>query len=567
MDGSDLPGILPPSMKLDTLSRLERHAKRLGEIATVLGRYGLADLFGGFNYPWLKDRLLSSDGQKLSDITTEAKVRMALTELGTAFIKLGQMLSTRGDLVGPALATELAELQANVPPDPTETAIATIEADFGRPVAELFAEFAEKPLASASIAQVFAARLHSGEEVVVKVLRAGIFEKVTTDLEIVHGLAELLEKHSPMLRPYQPVGIVRQFRRTLLREMDFTYERRNLEDFAGNFAGDETVHIPQVYPDLCSRRVVTMERLCGIPGSDAQALKNSGEDLTEFARRGANMYLEMVFRDAFYHADPHPGNLMLLSGCVVGVLDCGMVGRIDDELREDVEALLFAIVEHDSSQVAEMVLRLGAVPPDCQRDRLRIDLDDFLSDYIGHSLHDIDVGAALSSLIEIIRRHHIVLPPPLALLLKTIIILEGTSRLFSPEVSIAELMSRYYPSMIRRRFSPRRVIGKTRRMYRDWDRLIGIMPRHLSELLARMRDGTLTVHLDHRHLDPVINRLVIGVLTAALFLGSSELWSRQAPPLLFGVSVFGALGYLVSVFLGWRLLRAIRKSGNISSKD
>ena len=151
--------------------------------------------------------------------------------------------------------------------------------------------------------------------------------------------------------------------------------------------------------------------------------------------------------------------------------------------------------------------------------------------------------------------------------MKTIILLEGTSRMYSPEVSIAELMSRYYPSILRRRLSPRRLLGKTRRAYRDWERLLGIMPRHLSELLARMRDGTLTVHLDHRHLDPVINRLVLGVLTAALFLGSSELWSRLAPPLLFGVSVFGALGYLLSVFLGWRLLRAIRKSGNINSKD
>ena len=554
-------------MKIDPLSRLERHAKRLGEIATVLGKYGLADLFGGFDYPWLKDRLLSSDGQKISDVTTEAKVRMAMTELGTTFIKLGQMLSTRGDLVGPALADELTELQANVPPDPTETARATVEQDLGKPITELFAEFEDQPLASASIAQVFGARLHDGDSVVVKILRTGIIDKVTTDLEIVQGLAELLEKHSPMLKPYQPVAIVRQFRRTLLREMDFTYERRNLEDFAENFANDETVHIPAVYEDLCSRRVITMERLTGIRGNEAQALKDSGEDLNEFAQRGANMYLEMVFRDAFYHADPHPGNLMLMPGCVVGVLDCGMVGRIDEELREDVEALLFAIVEHDSSQVTEMVLRLGAVPPECQRDRLRLDLDDFLSDYIGHSLHAIDVGAALSNLIEIIRRHHITLPPPLALLLKTIIVLEGTSRLFSPEVSIAELMSRYYPSIMRRRLSPRRLLGKTRRAYRDWERLLGVMPRHLAELLARMRDGTLTVRprrrINRRRPDPVVRAAV----QARFVLSRSELWSRQAAPLLFGVSVFGALGYLVSVYLGWRLMRAIRKSGNISSKD
>ncbi len=554
-------------MKIDPLARLERHAKRLGEIATVLGKYGLADWFGGFDYPWLKDRLRSFDGQRLSDVSTEARVRLALTDLGTAFIKLGQMMSTRGDVVGPALAAELSELQSNVPPDPENAARLTIEEDLGAPVSGLFAAFEEAPLGSASVAEVHAATLKDGSHVVIKVLRKGIVEKVMTDLEIVQGLAELMENHSPTLRPYQPVAIVRQFRRTLLRELDFTYERRNLEEFASNFADDPTVHIPAVYRELSSKRVVTMERLFGISGTDQAALEASGQDLKEFAQRGANMYLEMVFRDALYHADPHPGNLMLLPDGVVGVLDCGMVGRIDEELREDVESLLFAIVEHDSAQVTEMVLRLGAVPPDCPRDRLRLDLDDFLSDYVGHSLQDIDVGQALSSLVEIIRRHHILLPPPLAMLLKTIILLEGTSRRFSPDVSIAELIRRYYPSIVRRRLSPRNILSKTRRAYRDWERLLGLLPRDLSDLMARVREGTLTVHLDHRHLDPVINRLVLGVLTAALFLGSSELWSRQAPPLLFDVSIFGALGYLMSVFLGWRLLRAIRKSGNISSKD
>jgi ubiquinone biosynthesis protein len=554
-------------MKLDAIARLERHAKRLGEIAAVLGRYGLADLFGGFDYPWLTDRLRSADGQTLAGISTAARVRLALTELGTTGIKLGQMLSTRADLIGAEWTAELSELQSNVPAESAEVARQLLQNDLGQSVDSLFAEFEDQPLAAASIAQVHAARLHSGERVVVKIRRSGIQAKVNTDLEIIQVLAELLEKHSPALRPYQPVAIVRQFRRTLLREMDFTYERRNLEEFARRFADEPNVHIPQVYPERCSHQIITMERLDGISGSDIQALKHSGEDLTEFARRGANMYLEMVFRDGFYHSDPHPGNLMLLQGCVVGVIDCGQVGRIDDELRDEVEALLLAIVENDSGHVTEQVLALGAVPADCPRERLRADLDDFMADYIGHPLRDIHVGHALSSLIEIIRRYHITLPPPLAVLLKTIIVLEGTSRRFSPDVSLAELMQPFCQRMVLRRLSPSRLFRRARRSYRDWDRLITLFPRDLADLLARFRDGTLTVHLDHRHLDPIVNRLVLGVLTAAIFLGSSQLWSSQAQPLVYGISIFGALGYLISVFLGWRLLRAIRKSGNISSKD
>ncbi|WP_395716872.1 ABC1 kinase family protein [Prosthecobacter sp.] len=555
-------------MKIDALSRLERHAKRIAEIATVLGKYGLADLFGGFQYAWLQDRLKSSDGHALiGDVTTAARVRMALTELGTTFIKLGQMLSTRSDLLGPELTDELAQLQCSVPADSAEIARTTIEKELGRPVHEMFSEFDDTPLAAASIAQVHAALLPTGRSVVVKVRRAGVAEQAATDLEIVQALAELLEKHSPALRAYQPVAVVRQFRRTLLRELDFTYERRNLEEFARNFADEPTVCIPEVFGDYCSHQVVTMERLEGIRGTEIDALRQSGEDLGEFARRGANMYLEMVFRDGFYHADPHPGNLILLPGNIVGVIDCGMVGRIDEDLRDEVESLLVGIVENDSSLVSEQVLRLGAVPPTCSREKLRSDLQDFMADYTGHPLNEIHVGAALSSLVEIIRRHHIVLPPALALLLKTIIVLEGTSRRFSPEVSLTELMQPYCSRLLLRRFSPGRVAKRARRAFRAWDHLLKALPRDLADLLARFRDGTLTVHLDHRHLDPIVNRLVLGILTAAIFLGSSELWSREAPPLLYGVSVFGALGYVLSLFLGWRLLRAIRKSGNIQSKD
>lgn len=554
-------------MKIEPLARLERHAKRLGEIAGVLGKYGLADLFGGFDYPWLNKRLLSSDGQVLSDLTTPARVRLAMTELGTTFIKLGQMLSTRPDLVGVEMADELAQLQSNVPAEGVETARAIILADLGRPLEELYAEFETVPLAAASIAQVYAARLHTGERVVVKVRRGGIEKKATTDLEIVQVMAELMEKHSPALRPYQPVAIVRQFRKALLREMDFTYEKRNIEEFTQHFAADPTVRIPAVHAELCSHQIITMERLEGISGTDIAALRACGEDLAEFAKRGANMYLEMVFRDGFYHADPHPGNLMMLPGCVVGVIDCGQVGRIDDDLREEVETLLLAIVENDSTQVTEQVLSLGSVPPDFNRERLRTDLDDFMADYVGHPLSEINVGNALTALIEIIRRYHITLPPPLAVLLKTIIVLEGTSRRFSPEVSLAELMQPFCQRMVLRRLSPKRMVRRVRRTYRDWDRLISALPRDLTDLLARFRDGTLTVHLDHRHLDPIVNRLVLGVLTAAIFLGSSQLWSSEAKPLLWGISVFGALGYAVSLFLGWRLLRAIRKSGNIDSRD
>jgi ubiquinone biosynthesis protein len=359
---------------------------------------------------------------------------------------------------------------------------------------------------------------------------------------------------------------VRQFRRTLLRELDFTLERRNLEEFAKHFAQDPTVYFPRAYPEFSTRRVLTMERLHGILGSDTAALAALGADFSEFARRGAHMYLEMIFRDAFYHADPHPGNLMLLPGGVVGVIDCGMVGRLEEELAEGVEDMLMAVVNHHSLDLAAIILRLGSAPAETPRDQLRADLTDFIADYVGQSIQDMDVSGALNSLLEIIRRYNITLPPPVALLLRTLVELEGTAQQLSPEFSLAEVVRPYYHSMVRRRLSIKRIVGRLQHAFRDWERLAEALPRDVSEVVKRVREGTFSVQLDHRHFDPVINRLVLGVMTSALIVGSSLLWSMKAPPTVKGISVVGAIGYLIAAYQGWRLLRAIKKSGDIHSQ-
>ena len=553
-------------MKFTALTRLERNVHRAGEIIGVLAKYGLADWVKGLKLSWVQNRLKSIDGQPIPDLKIEQRVRLAFTELGTTFIKLGQVLSTRPDLVGPEMAAELTHLQIATPADPYDTVRATIEAEFGNPLSKLFVHFKHAPLASASIAQVHIAQLHSGEHVVVKVQRTGIADKIMPDLDILAGLAELAEKHSSEMRRYQPVAVVRQFRRTLLRELDFTSERRNLEEFAKHFAQDDTVHFPRAYAEFSTRRVLTMERLEGILGTDAEALAASGADLNEFAHRGANMYLQMIFRDAFYHADPHPGNLMLLPEGVVGVIDCGMIGRLDEELAEGINDMLMAVVTHNAADLGEILLRLGSAPPATPRDQLRADLTDFVADYVGQSIQDMDLSGALNSLFEIIRRYNITLPPPLSLLLRTLVELEGTAQQLSPEFSLAEVFRPFYTKMVRRRVSLRRILGRIRHTYHDWERLVQSLPRDLEDVLKRVRDGSFAVHLDVHHINPVINRLVLGVVTAALFVSSALLWSMKAPPTIGGVSIFGAAGYLMAAYLGWRLRRAVKKSGDIDSK-
>jgi ubiquinone biosynthesis protein len=310
-----------------------------------------------------------------------------------------------------------------------------------------------------------------------------------------------------------------------------------------------------------------MEMLDGISLADREALEASGADLNDFAQLGATMYLDMIFRDAFYHADPHPGTLLMLRGGVLGVLDCGMVGRIDDQLRDDFEGMLLAAVNNDADQLTDYVVRLGSVPNDFDRDALRADVGEFLSDYAGQSLKDFDLSGALNTMTSIIRRYGIILPSSSSMLLRVLVMLEGTSRQLSPDFSLAELLKPYYAQTLKRRFSPQKLFHRTQRAFRDWERLIDMLPRDLADVLQRVRRGSFEVNLQHRRLEPTVNRLVLGILTAALFMGSAQLWSRGAAPLIGGISLFGALGCAMATLLGVRLLLAIRRSGSIQSDD
>ena len=546
--------------RLDRRSRRRRNTHRFRQIASVAVRYGLADHLRKMPGKRVQQWLRGSAGQSIVDLSTPVRIRLALSELGTTFIKFGQMLSTRPDLVGQEVARELTQLQSQTPPDPPGVAEATIEKELGSSPATLFASFEATPFASASIAQVHRARLHTGEDVVVKVQKDGIESRVEADLSMLADLAALAERHVDDLKAYHPVAVVRQFTKMMRAELDFLRELRNLQQFRRNFAADDTVHFPVPYPELSSRRVLTMERLEGVLVSKIKVLPGPNPEMDEFARRGANMYLEMIFRDSFYHADPHPGNLMLLPNGVMGVLDSGMVQRIDDDLREAIEDLLLAAVHRDPQTVTEAVWDLSTTPPTTDRQRLQSDITELVTDYTGESIGSVDVGALVNSLTAIIYENHLFLPPGVTMLLRMLGELEGTAKQLNPQFGLFELIQPYAEGAARRRLAPKRVWLQVQRGARAWQRLLRTVPSDLNDMLASMRAGTLSVHLDHRRLDPVVNRLVLGLLTSSLFLGSSLLWSLHAEPVVGGVSLFGAIGYAVACFMALRLFRTIRYS-------
>src|SRR5262245_49967945 len=426
-------------MKISTIHNVYRNVNRWREILSVLSKYGLADWISRFDVNLVKGILKNRDGQALAHLNRETRIRMAIEELGPTFIKFGQILSTRPDQVGMPLAQELQKLQTSVACDPPEVVRETIESELGKPLDALFADFDVTPLASASIGQAHRARLACGDDVVVKVQHAGIRRRMEIDLDILGGLAQLAEK-LPELQSYRPQATVAEFRRIVRREFDFEREARNLQQFERNFAGSQYVRIPRLYPKLSTGRVLTMEWLDGAKLNDPLVRQMPSADLHLITRHGAEMYLEMIFHHGFYHGDPHPGNLIVLPGCAIGLVDFGMVARLDEGLREDIEDMLIAIVSQDSQQLTSMVMRLGSVPPGLDEPSLSVDLAEFVSHYANQPVDSFDLAGALTEMIEIIQQYRIVLAPSLAMLIKVLVMLEGTARMLQPDFSLMELL-------------------------------------------------------------------------------------------------------------------------------
>jgi ubiquinone biosynthesis protein len=552
-------------MKISTLPQYYRNVTRWQKILAVLSKYGLADWISGFDLEFAKGIFRDRDGAALARHTREARIRLAMTELGPTFIKLGQVLSTRPDLIGVPLADELTHLQAAVPPDPPAVVRATIEFELGQSLEEVFSKFDDIPIGSASIGQCHRATLISGEPVVVKVQRSGILEIVRVDLEIIAGLATLAEG-LPDFVNYRPRAVVAEFQRMLLRELDFGREERNMQQFAHDFAGSKTVRIPKSYPDLCTSRVLTMECLEGVKLIDAEVLGGAGLDLQEIARRGADMYLQMIFGNGFYHADPHPGNLLLMEGNVIGLLDFGMVGRIDSDLQEQIEEMFLAITNVDAERLTLLITRIGQVPPQLDYTGLTLEISDFVAFYGNHPLESLNQAAALNEMTEVVRRFHIMLPARISLLLKVFVMLDGTARKLSPRFSLLEVMQPYRKKMAWRRISPARRLKKMHRIYGELEYLAQNVPRRIGDIVQQLQTGKFDVHLDHRRLEPSVNRLVLGMLASALFLGSSLLITHKVLA-INGISILGYGGAIISLFLSLRLLYAINKSGHLDRRD
>lgn len=566
-------------MKISSIPQLYRNLRRWQEILAVLRRYGLADWLSQLKFDFIRDWIKDDKGVPLASYSREKRIRLALTDLGPTFVKLGQVLSLRPDLIGPELADELTQLQSNVPADPAEVVEQIIESELGHPVRELFAEFDPIAVASASIGQVHKARLKDGTQVVIKVQHANIEGKVHEDLEVMAGLATLAE-HLPDFAVWKPTVIVEQLSRSLRKELNFTRELQNLIVFRKLLGEVETIHIPAPFPELSSQRVLTMEMLNGKPVSSlarANKFVDDGRDpeRQELAKIAAELYIEMIFIHGMYHADPHPGNVLVMEGNQLGLLDFGMVGRIDDRLREAIEEMLIAVVTQDAFVLTTLIKRVGNVPARLDDSALAIDVADLVTTYGSQPLESFDLSGALNDVTDIMFRHQITLPPQTSLLIKTLVTLEGTLHQLSPKLSLLEVMQPFFRRMRLRRLSPKRQLQRLNRIYTELESMLERLPGQISGIMQLVQEGRLDVHLAHKGLSPSANRLVLGMLVSSVFMGSSLLLAYKVPPLLFSggwwfledLSLLGLIGYAFSLLAGLRLIHAIRGSGNLDHDE
>ena len=474
---------------------------------------------------------------------------------------MGQVLSTRSEMVGPEVASELQQLQASTPPNPPEVVLQIIEQELGEPADKLYASFNPVAVASASIGQVHMASLHDGQDVVVKVQHADIVDDIKADLEILARLARLAEQYDESLRAFQPQATIAEFSRSLERELDYRTERASMERIGANFAGEPKVQLPAVFPDLCSNRVLTMEKFDGYSIAEAQRISDDGYDNKALLQTAANAFMDMVFRDRFYHADPHPGSIWVLPpGDVIGLLDCGMVGRIDRRTQEDVEALILALIIGDSEQLTEAVINLGSTPAGLDNRDLERDIEEFVADYLDHDENSAQKGGWLEALTAILRHHHILLPSNISQLIRLLIVLEGSAKTLDPEFALMPLLAQRKADFVASSFSLEKLMRMSMHSYRDWSRLLRVLPGSLTQMAESMRDGTRESRMEVNRLDAMVNRLGQSIVCASLFLGSSWILSADATP---HVVFLGVCGMVASAGLGVQLVRAFGKSGGL----
>jgi len=557
---------------------LYTHLPRYREIITVLFKYGFADvlrLVALQHILRIEDATIRihPDDAILSKPLPE-RLRLALEELGPTFIKFGQILSSRRDLITDDYFIELTKLQSSVPPFPGAEAVEIVERELGQPIGRLFSSFSRKPIGSASIAQVHKATLPDGTPVAVKVQRPDIEKTISLDVAILHDLARFIEKHVPESAGLNPTGVVEEFTQTLQRELDFENEASNAERFAEQFDGNPSIRVPRIYRDRSNARILAMDFLTGTAITDSAALEGQGIDQCQLAETMTGLIYEQIFTHGFFHGDPHPGNMTVLDGGRIALYDYGMMGKFTPQMRESIALLVSGLAEKNHTQTTRSILDLSEEGIAKDQMLLHTEVEKFAEQNLSRPLRDISLGNVLNSLLDLLRDNHLRMKPAFYLGIKALAQVEAIGRSLDPDLNFVKLGEPYASRVLLGKFGAGRVGGILRGVAVEALDFLRDFPADFRQLYQSIRRGKLSIPLEHKidpkgfeplrtTLDSIANRLTNAILTASVLICSSIVLLANVPPHLGSVSIPGLIGLLFGSYMCLRLVLTIWKHGGL----
>ncbi|MEX0725728.1 MAG: AarF/UbiB family protein [Planctomycetaceae bacterium] len=549
--------------------RFLRNLGRSREIATVLLNHGFGDLVDRLNLrrylQWGRRLFRRKANHELPRQTRAERFRHALEDLGPTYVKFGQIISTRPDLLPPDVIEEFTKLQEQVLPFPSAVAVQILEHEFERPLQQLFGHFELEPLAAGSLAQVHRATLSDGTPVAVKIRRPNVVRDVERDLSLMMELAIMVNRHIPEAAIFDPVGLVNYFARTIRRELNFNREARTLEDFAHNFSDDASLKVPAVHWSRCSESVLTMEFIDGYRIDDSEFIETLSITPTQLAANGSHIFMKMAFEIGVFHGDPHPGNIRILPDGTICLIDYGMIGVFEQDMRENLIDLFVAVTKHNVPLAVESVLKLGQPFHEIDSLRLRTDVREFVDNYYGYPLERMNVGKMLTDFITILSQHAIRCPPDLMLLIRALITLEGVARQLDPNFNISSELAPFVRGMVRDRYNPQRIAQRVAEEVRLFAQLAHDAPLHFGKTLEKLSKDDLKIQLDHRGLEHLIteldrssNRIVVSLVMSSLIVASALLMRAGSSSMWITLPIF-----LLSSLLGIWLIYGVFRSGRL----
>lgn len=527
---------------------------RMRKILNVLIKHGFGDFVEQIKLGKIITFSRFFKQTKESKISRPVRARLVLEELGSTFIKFGQILSTRVDILHPDWAVELKKLQDAVPPFPSEETIKVIESDLKAPLDHLFSSFERTPCASASIAQVHFAKLKDGKDVAVKVRRPGIEKTIEADLSILYTIVALVEKYIPVMRRYEPATIVSQFEKTITKELDFTVEGAHAGRLYRIFKDDDNVIIPKIYWKMTGKRVLTMDRLWGTDIDEVAIIRGKGIDLKAVAKNSIQAFFKQVFNYGYFHADLHPGNLMVSDDSKIIYLDFGIMGRIDDETRKYLAKMLFSLVKKDFRQMAKLHKEMGLINPDADLGAFEDELIEITEPIFGKPLNEINISELIMKLFSTAISFDMKLQPNLLLLQKSMIVIEGVGREFCPDLNVWEVAQPFIINWMKKELGPQKKLEEAREIAGNLIKAGSELPLHANEVLRTIADTGMKIDISdlekltksHKsHGEDIFYGIIIG----ALIVGSFVVIDLNRGPRLFDISLFSIAGFTAAMFL------------------